>query len=94
MAGSDGNVSGNKKQFIFLYLPKEEIANEVELHEENEDGLEESGGEAREEARLKKKLWLVPITGSMNCCKKNCLQNISVSHLANLRLCMMNKTYI
>ena len=40
MAGSDGN----EKQFSFLYLPQEEIANEVELNEEDnqDNALEES----------------------------------------------------
>ena len=34
---------------------------------------------------LRKNSPLVPITTSMKCCKKKCLQNISVSHLNNLR---------
>ena len=86
---------GNEKQFSFLYLPQEEIANEVELNEE--DNQDRCAGRQRKRnpdlwkvkhvkrPGLRKNSLLVPITASMKCCKKKCLQNISVSHLTKLR---------
>ena len=91
MAGSDGN----EKQFSFLYLPQEEVANEIELHEkDNNDKCigrkwkrNPDSWKVKHVKRpgLRKNSPLVPITASTTCCKKKCLHNISVSHLTNLR---------
>ena len=85
----------SENDFSFLYLPQEEIANEIELHEE--DGQDRCTGRKRKRnpdswkvkhvkrPGLRKNSPLVPITASIKCCKKKCLQNISITHLTNLR---------
>ena len=89
MAGSDSD--SNENDFSFLYVPQEdlEIAKEIELHEEN--GQDKCTGRKRKRNSdswkvkhmkrpgLRKNLLLVPITASIKCCKKKCLQNISVT---------------
>ena len=96
-----------EKQFNFLYCPKDEEVgiNEIELVTEKQD---DPGTTRRRKRKCNPDAWkvkhvkkpglrknspLVALTATMTCCKKKCLQNISVSHLTKLRYTFQTLLY-
>jgi len=82
-------------QFSLLYLPKDDFGGEVELPIENEEN-QHTGRKQKHNPEtwkvkhvkkpgLRKNSPLVPLAANIQCCKKNCLQSFSLSHLTYLR---------
>ena len=96
MADNSSAHTDSQAESNFLYSPgvTSEVAHEVELSEEREQSR--TGRKRQRNPNnwkikhvkrpgLRKNSPLIVISGEMECCKKKCLQNFSVSHLEKVR---------